>query len=284
MHGAVRHHDGQRHQVQLPLRPSGAGLVATIASAQQCLAGDRVDFPIACPGEAYWECASATLEKHAENCQKYIVLTCVVCRRHCKQGARQNENDQEDPVRVKDSLAANDARDVVPHRNGKVVENNLQHRNGEEDEGLDHALSSLFFAGQPAGSEKGDLVGDILHDSTDRGRVERLERNPQDELHVAPSVPLGPVGHVVGGPEHGVDAVEEIEKGQGDDHAGTSQLAVLVEESQGDPAAHGCGQVEEDSEKDVGHGARRRAIVTAYVGDGALKIHLEALVAPSPEG
>lgn len=278
LHGKVWHHDGQRHQVQLSLGPGSAGLVATVASAQQCLAGNCIDFPVAYPGEAYQECASAIPEQRIDK-GDYLVLTSIVCRRHCKQRARQNERKQEDPVRVKDSLAANDAGDVVSHGYDKVVENKLQHRNGEEDEGLDDALSSLFFAGQPAGSEKGDLVGDVLHDSTNCGRVECLERNPQHKLDVAPSVRLGPEGHVVGGPEHGVDGVEEIEKGQSNNHAGTSQLTLLVKEFQGNPAAHGCGQIEEDSEKYVGHCAQRRAIVTVHVSNGALEVHGATVVA-----
>lgn len=124
------------------------------------------------------------------------------------------------------------------------------------------------------------MVGNVLHDSTNRGRVQRLERNPQDELDVTPSVPFRPVDDVVSRPEESVDGIEQVEESNGDDHAGTGQLAVLVEESQGHPAAHSSAQVEEDPEEYVGHGAWGRAVITAYVGYDALEIHTEAYLPP----
>lgn len=187
---------------------------------------------------------------------RVVEPTCEVRRRHCKHGTRQNEENQENPVRIEDSLTANNSGYVVPHRYDEVVENELQRRNGEENEGLDQALPSLFFARKPTGSEEGYLVGDILHDCTNRSRVQSFQRNPQNELYVAPPVPFGPAGDVVGGPDKGVDGVEEIEKRHGDDHAGAGQLAVLVEESQRDPAARSCAQVKQNSEEYVGRGAR----------------------------
>lgn len=53
LHGAVRDHDGQYHHVQLPC-PRGAGLVATVASAQQILTRTLINLPVSYPVKNFW--------------------------------------------------------------------------------------------------------------------------------------------------------------------------------------------------------------------------------------
>lgn len=171
-------------------------------------------------------------------------LTCKICRNNRENGTGQDEECQKNPIGLEDCLTPDDARDVIPHGDDEVIEDELQDWYWEDDQGLSKVLPSSLLTCKPTGSHEQDLIGNVLHHGADRSGIQRLEWNPRDELNVTPSVSCGPGADVVVMPNDGVQGVVEVEDGCGDDHGRTSKFTILEKEPYWHPTCDSSGEVE----------------------------------------
>lgn len=131
------------------------------------------------------------------------------------------------PAAVIVAGAADECRHIVSLRQEEVGRDDLDQREGEDDQGLDQDAPPFLAGSETRRSRHRDLAGQVAQDLEYASSVQCVQGEGGVHLEVAPAVAGIPLRHIVVPPDEGVHDVIDVENHGADAPDSSSELAIL---------------------------------------------------------
>lgn len=164
----------------------------------------------------------------------------------------EDKGDQVRPGRVSNPETAHQGANRISLRGQRPSHTDHEQRDGKDDEGLHQIPLTLLSCRHGIRSQQTNLLGEVPHNSKQTSSIHAIGKVINEGPHIAESIAREPLSHVVVAPDEGVEHGLDVLEFHGQDEDDGGELAVAVEEAQGDQADEVGDDGEEDAEDEVG--------------------------------